>query len=99
VILSAKADRKLSMVITSLKQAIATSKIYDKISVVTIEGQMIKERLGLLLGESYVKVNKSDASMLMQTMWISRSSSEFEDLNEAVSLDATLAKIKSLLKK
>ena len=87
------------MVITSLKQAIATSKIYDKISVVTIEGQMIKERLGLLLGESYVKVNKSDASMLMQTMWISRSSSEFEDLNEAVSLDATLAKIKSLLKK
>ena len=99
MILSAKADRKLSMVITSLKQAIATSKIYDKISVVTIEGQMIKERLGLLLGESYVKVNKSDASMLMQTMWISRSSSEFEDLNEAVSLDATLAKIKSLLKK
>jgi hypothetical protein len=60
---------------------------------------MFKERLGLLLGESYVKVNKSDASLLMQTMWISRSSTEFEDLNEAVSLDATLAKIKSLLKK
>ncbi len=97
MLLNANADRKLSMAITSLKQAIATSKIYDKVSVVTIEGKMIKERLGLLLGESYVKVNKSDASMLMQTMWISRSPTEFEDSIKAVSLDATLAKIKSLL--
>jgi hypothetical protein len=60
---------------------------------------MMKERLGLILGESFVKVNKSDASLLMQTMWLSRSAVEFEETIETVSLDATLAKIKSLLQR
>ena len=60
---------------------------------------MIKERLGLLLGDSYVKVNKSDVGVLMQTMWLSRSPAEFEKSNETVSLDTTLARIKSLLRK
>lgn len=99
VLLLTQADRKLSTVLTSLKQAIATSKIYEKISLSTIEGQMMKERIGLILGESFVKVNKSDASLLMQTMWLSRSAVEFEETTEAVSLDATLARIKSLLQR
>lgn len=58
VLLLTQADRKLSTVLTSLKQAIATSKTYEKISLSTIEGQMMKERLGLILGENFVKVNK-----------------------------------------
>lgn len=65
----------------------------------TIEGQMMKERLGLILGESFVKVNKSEASLLMQTMWLSRSADEFEETTETVSLDVTLARIKSLLQR
>ncbi len=99
VLLLTQADRKLSTVLTSLKQAIATSKIYEKISLSTIEGQMMKERLGLILGESFVKVNKSEASLLMQTMWLSRSAVEFEETTETVSLDVTLARIKSLLQR
>ena len=99
VLLLTQADRKLSTVLTSLKQAIATSKFCEKISLSTIEGQMMKERLGLILGESFVKVNKSDASLLMQTMWLSRSADEFEETSETVSLDATLARIKSLLQR
>lgn len=60
---------------------------------------MIKERLGLLLGESYVNVNKTDTSLLMQTMWLSRSAAEFDDTSEIAGLDVTLARIKSLLQR
>lgn len=35
----------------------------------------------------------------MQTMWLSRSADEFEETTETVSLDATLARIKSLLQR
>jgi len=89
------------MVLTSLKQAIATSKVYESLSSSTVESQMLKERLGLLLGGSFVKVDKSDSSSLMQTMWLSRSSAEYEQSSDSVSvsLDSTLAKIKSLIQK
>ncbi len=100
-LLAAQSDRKLTMAIPSLKQAIVTSKIYESLSTSTIESQMIKERLALLLGESFIKPAKSDQSYLMRTMWLSRSQAEYEEANDsvAVSLDITLARIKTLLSK
>lgn len=60
---------------------------------------MVKERLSLLLGDSFVKVDKSDASLLMQTMWLSNSAAEYEGSDNSVGLDLTLSRIKNLLKK
>lgn len=60
---------------------------------------MVKERLSLLLGDSFVKVDKSDASLLMQTMWLSNSAAEYEGSDNLVGLDLTLSRIKNLLKK
>jgi len=62
---------------------------------------MLRQRIGLLLGSTFIKVDKSESGVLMQTMWLSQSTAEYEDSNAqvSVSLDSTLSLIKGFIQK